>query len=160
MIHIKNAKKRNDIRHVYSQTLSVWRMGAGNRYKFWVFPKAKYRDTISLSRHEQVCLMAMFREIFLSSSGVVNLLYYGHWADKWKYFYVYQNKGTFLILSYCDKFQLPTNVFLVKTSHCWTTFKFLDNRTFLATVKSFLFIGIHFNWKNNFAWKWKSSCKW
>ena len=53
-------------------------MGTGNRYEFWVFPKAKYRDTISLSRHEQVCLMAMFREIFLSSSGVVNLLYYGH----------------------------------------------------------------------------------
>ena len=45
-----------------------------------------------ISRHEQVCLMRPFREIPLPSIGlikhlhdVINLLYYEHWTDKWKY---------------------------------------------------------------------------
>ena len=62
-------------------------------------------DTISLSRHEQVCLMRLRFERYFSHDGrsisrniaslnilvhdVINLLYYEHWTDKRKYFYVY-----------------------------------------------------------------------
>ena len=51
-----------------------------------------YLYTINLSRHEQVCLMRLFWEILLPSlglikhvHGVINVLYYEHWTDKWNY---------------------------------------------------------------------------
>ena len=64
-------------------------------------------DTISLWQHEQVCLMRLgSRDTSPLDDGrsisqnvallnilvhdVINLLYYEHWTDKYKYFYVKQ----------------------------------------------------------------------
>ena len=50
-------------------------------------------NTISLSCHEQVCLMRLCFERYFSWNvaslnilvhGMINLLYYEHWTDKWK----------------------------------------------------------------------------
>ena len=72
----------------YECNISAWYRGdfyptspPKNGKKF-EFVNGGYYNTISLSRHEQVCLMKQ------TCSWRVNLLYYEHWTDKQKYFYV------------------------------------------------------------------------
>ena len=88
--------------------------------KLWAFKVIKNdkklktlnnNNTISLSCHEQVCLLRLrFQKYFshqpddgrsisqsvaslnMLAHDMINLLYYEHWTDKWEYFYVYFNK--------------------------------------------------------------------
>ena len=51
--------------------------------------KNEIASTISLSRHEQVCLMRLIKEVCLMRllfHDMINLLYYEHRTDKQKYF--------------------------------------------------------------------------
>ena len=48
-------------------------------FMFHFYKGLTYIYTINLSRHEQVCLMRLFREIYgLIKHDVINLFYYEH----------------------------------------------------------------------------------
>ena len=49
-------------------------------------------NALSLSRHKQVCLSSLNALVH----DVINLVYYEHWTDKLKYFYIYSDISTIL----------------------------------------------------------------
>ena len=59
---------------------------------FWHIQELFRHNALSLSRHKQVCLSSLNALVH----DVINLVYYEHWTDKPKYFYVYSDISTTL----------------------------------------------------------------
>ena len=56
---------------------------------------------------------------------VINLLHYKKWADKWKYFYVYQNAFGEAILAKIRKLEKTMIRYLLYSNHSWFSLLFV-----------------------------------